>query len=147
MFLVSEIPSNLISRTSAVTLLYRGDPGSVNDKAMEIARQVVTVIGAISITINFVVYYLFCPPFYKVLVKMFKRKEKRMSKTVVNVFVLNGDGDKRKCSVVMNDKVIRLSSKNIDDYLPSVLFRNDDSMEDNSECKKTDTKNTTDTHY
>lgn len=77
-----------MSRTKAVTVLFKGDPERGNTKTLEIFRQVCTILGALNITTNFFLYCLFCPAFCRVLVKMLKRT--RQAKTVqVNFFVVN----------------------------------------------------------
>ncbi|CAH1164279.1 unnamed protein product [Phaedon cochleariae] len=95
LFLISEIPSNMVSRMKANSLLFGGIK-KINFRALEITRQICTFLGAVNVTINFLFYYLFCPVFYRALIKTIKRgkKKKMQSKSKVNVFVVKGDDDR-----------------------------------------------------
>ncbi|CAH0550466.1 unnamed protein product [Brassicogethes aeneus] len=88
-FLLAIIPTNLTSRTSAINILFHGDHYKAHTKEVEIVRQVCALIGAINFNANFVLYYVFCPCFYKAMMLMFRRK-KRVSKVEVNVYILEG---------------------------------------------------------
>ncbi|KAG7200265.1 hypothetical protein KM043_017734 [Ampulex compressa] len=62
-FLVGEVPTHLASRRSAVSLLYGGDPGRVQEVFMERFRMYATLLNAIASSANFVLYCLLCPRF------------------------------------------------------------------------------------
>ncbi|KYB26272.1 hypothetical protein TcasGA2_TC033691 [Tribolium castaneum] len=85
-FLISQIPSMLTNRASASTFFFPGanSDDSTNSKSLETVREITTVIQAISLSTDFVLYYMFCPAFCKVLAKIFARKKsvKRMQMTI-----------------------------------------------------------------
>ncbi|RZC41070.1 uncharacterized protein BDFB_003663 [Asbolus verrucosus] len=127
-FLISEIPTLLTNRAAASTFFFfaHDSDDSCNSKWLETVRQISTIICAISLAADFVLYYLFCPPFCKILSKLLRRKTR--SKSVqMNVFVL----DKQIC-FDKNIKSIReltagklLQMMDVEgnrDSLPSSLF-------------------------
>ncbi|KAJ8940127.1 hypothetical protein NQ314_010836 [Rhamnusium bicolor] len=138
LFLVSEVPADLVSRTKAVCILFSGNHERANTPMLEIIRQVCTLLGAINVTINFLFYYLFCPAFCRALVKTFQNRSKSRKNLQVNVFVLNGsrlDENKKHCCI--NDKVkakiLEISRRSIESTFPfpSSLF-----MENDNKCEE-----------
>ncbi|KAJ3649948.1 hypothetical protein Zmor_021662 [Zophobas morio] len=85
----------MVNRATACTFFFSSAASSddnCNSKWLENLRETSTILNAISLSSDFILYYLFCPPFCKVLAKMF-RKEKKCKKVQMNVFVL----DKQIC--------------------------------------------------
>ncbi|XP_076268578.1 putative G-protein coupled receptor frpr-1 [Rhynchophorus ferrugineus] len=122
-FLITNIPENLVSRTAAINLLFRGDHDRVNTEIIENLRQAYAILGAFDVNINFIFYYTFCPAFCKVLKSVWTRKKKTVSKRLqVNVFVLNAHAksDKHKSrteqdpSKKISHKVLEISRKSIE---------------------------------
>ncbi|XP_030764954.1 uncharacterized protein LOC115889147 [Sitophilus oryzae] len=122
-FLMTNIPENLVSRTAAINLLFRGDHDRANTELIENLRQAYAIIGAINVNINFIFYYTFCPAFCKVLTNVLRRRKKIVSKRLqVNVFVLNANSKSDKLSSKdvnhphpkMNHKVWEISRKSIE---------------------------------
>ncbi|XP_044264719.1 probable G-protein coupled receptor B0563.6 [Tribolium madens] len=129
-FLISQIPSMLTNRASASSFFFPGadsdDSDSTNSKSLETVREIITVIQAISLSTDFVLYYMFCPAFCKVLAKIFTRK-KNMKRMQMTVFVL----DKAKS---MHDLTARKLLQIMDVARDSVTIY--DGSEDKCEEKK-----------
>ncbi|XP_057662288.1 somatostatin receptor type 1 [Diorhabda carinulata] len=90
LFILAEIPSNLISKTRAVTLIYFGEYADDENSVVDIIRVICTLLGAFNVAVNFLFYYLFCPTFYRALKKMFRGgTSKKTEKVHVNFIVLN----------------------------------------------------------
>nr|CAI5830110.1 unnamed protein product [Callosobruchus analis] len=90
LFLISEIPSSLVNRTRAVSILFSGDHTRARSTALEVIRQLCTILGAVNVTVNFFFYYMFCPAFCRALVKGLKNRTVKNKKSMhVNVFVVN----------------------------------------------------------
>lgn len=67
-FLIGEIPTHLVSRKTALTLLFEGEHERANSsRTLETIRQLTTVLSAINLSVNFVLYCLFCPAFCRAL--------------------------------------------------------------------------------
>lgn len=67
-FLIGEIPTHLVSRKTALTLLFEGDYEKAScSRALETLRQLSTVLSAVNLSVNFVLYCLFCPAFCRAL--------------------------------------------------------------------------------
>lgn len=96
LFLISEIPSSLVSRTKAVPVLFSGDPGKGNTTALEVCRQISTLLGALNITMNFFLYCLFCPAYCRVLSKMIKRNNRQTKTVQFNLFVVDSQNQNLK---------------------------------------------------
>ncbi|XP_060529799.1 probable G-protein coupled receptor B0563.6 [Cylas formicarius] len=122
-FLISEIPQSLLSRTAATNLLFQGDHSKVSCTTIETLRQVVTVLEAINVTVNFVFYYIFCPAFCKMLKKITcgKKSTAFNNKLQVNVFVLSANKPQIKAKNLfdgrVSQKVIEISRKSIESAL------------------------------
>ncbi|CAH1984639.1 unnamed protein product [Acanthoscelides obtectus] len=95
LFLISEVPSSLVCRTRAVSILFSGDHNKAKSTALEVIRQLCTILGAVNVTVNFFFYYLFCPAFCNALVKGLRNRTVKMKKDMhVNVFVVNSKATK-----------------------------------------------------
>lgn len=127
LFLISEVPATLVSRTSAVPILFSGDHDRANSRTLEVVRQICTLLGAINVTVNFLFYYLFCPAFVTALTKTFQKKKRIRKSLQVNVFVLNGDRMDDTKNQTLNKKVkakiLEISRKSIESNFPSSLFK------------------------
>ncbi|XP_054015008.1 uncharacterized protein LOC128895965 [Hylaeus anthracinus] len=55
-FFVGELPTHLVSRRSALSLLYGGDPTKVQEVLMDRLRMYATLLNAVSSSANFVLY-------------------------------------------------------------------------------------------
>ncbi|VEN39878.1 unnamed protein product [Callosobruchus maculatus] len=106
LFLITEIPSSLVNRTRAVSVLFSGDHDRAKSTALEVIRQLCTILGAVNVTVNFFFYYMFCPAFCKALVKGLKNRTVDIKKTMhINVFVVNS---KSKVTRVINTEVTNI---------------------------------------
>lgn len=104
-FIIGEIPTQLVSRQTAVTFLFDGVQSKADDsKALEVFRQLTTVLSAVNLSVNFVLYSLFCPPFCRTLRMVLSRKRKSRGTLQVNIFVLSKvyGGRKRAFSADVN---------------------------------------------
>ncbi|XP_018567307.1 uncharacterized protein LOC108907939 [Anoplophora glabripennis] len=137
LFLVSEVPATLVSRTNAVPILFSGNHEKARSTTLEIVRQVCTLLGAVNVTVNFLFYYLFCPAFVKALIKTFQRKKRIRKSLQVNVFVLNGDRmddtDKKTLNKKMKARILEISRKSMESSFPSSLNFVEDVNEKGSE--------------
>ncbi|KAL0117427.1 hypothetical protein PUN28_010337 [Cardiocondyla obscurior] len=84
LFLVGELPTHLVSRRSAVSLLYGGDPFKVRESLMASLRAWATFLNALASSTNFILYCILSPCFYVRLKRMLlperilnRRKAKR----------------------------------------------------------------------
>lgn len=110
-FIVTEIPANFVSRTRAVTLIFFGSYSVSNSNVVEIIRAICTILGALNVTINFLLYYLFCPPFCRALRLTFMKSSPRNTENVcVNVIVLNENNSK---IANLNAKVLEIARGSI----------------------------------
>ncbi|KAJ8972720.1 hypothetical protein NQ317_000804 [Molorchus minor] len=136
LFLISEIPSALVSRTKAVSILFSGNHDRANSRTLEIFRQICTLLGAVNVTVNFLFYYLFCPSFCRALAKTLRKKSRAGKSVQVNIFVVNNDrfNEKRHS---LNDKVkakiLEISRKSIEPNLhfSSYLSNDGENSSDN----------------
>lgn len=104
-FIIGEIPTQLVSRQAAVTFLFDGDQNKADiSKSLETFRQLTTVLNAINLSVNFVLYILFCPPFCRTLKMVLSRKQKSHGTLQVNIFVMSKahGGRKRAFSADVN---------------------------------------------
>ncbi|CAG9864209.1 unnamed protein product [Phyllotreta striolata] len=85
LFVLTEIPANLLSRTRAVTLIFIGGYMDADSELLEATRAVCTLLGALNATVNFLLYYLFCPPFCRALRATFASNRN----VQINVIVLS----------------------------------------------------------
>lgn len=93
-FLIGEVPTHLISRKTAITLLFNGDElSATNSRELEIARQIFTVLNAINLAVNFVLYCLLFSAFRKALCMNKKKKQKSRNISVknlqINIFLID----------------------------------------------------------
>uniref|UniRef100_A0A6P7F6X9 Uncharacterized protein LOC114325336 isoform X2 n=1 Tax=Diabrotica virgifera virgifera TaxID=50390 RepID=A0A6P7F6X9_DIAVI len=72
LFIIVEVPSNFLSRTRAVTLIFFGANVGLDEMVIEIVREICTLLGAVNVTANFLLYYLFCPAFCRALKETFR---------------------------------------------------------------------------
>lgn len=109
--MVSEVPSALLSRTKTVILLFGGDQNRANTRALEITRQIWTLLGAFNITMNFIFYCLFCPAFLRALRKILRRKKTRKS-LQVNVFLVGNKECNKKTIAKAEIQITRQADSN-----------------------------------
>lgn len=85
-FLIGEIPTHLVSRKTALTLLFEGDSEKANcSRTLETIRQLTTVLSAINLSVNFVLYCLFCPAFCRALRAMLSNGQERKRRQTLQV--------------------------------------------------------------
>ncbi|KAJ8916321.1 hypothetical protein NQ315_005016 [Exocentrus adspersus] len=147
LFLLSEIPAALVSRTNAVPILFSGNHDRANSRTLEVVRQICTLLGAVNVTTNFFFYYLFCPAFVKALGKTFQNKKNKVRKSVqVNVFVVNGEGIDNTClNTKVKAKIIEISRTNMElSNFQTALFKGTEDKNNNNKdsensfyCEKT----------
>ncbi|XP_050305856.1 probable G-protein coupled receptor frpr-1 isoform X1 [Anthonomus grandis grandis] len=120
MFLITNLPESLVSRATAINLLFNGNHTAANNAVtLENIRQVCTILSAIDVNTNFIFYYTFCPAFCNALKNICRCKQRRLSNLQVNVFVLNSADAKPKNleSEEINkkvQKVLAISRKSIE---------------------------------
>lgn len=118
-FLISEIPSSLVSRTKAVPVLFSGDPEKGNTTALEVCRQISTLLGALNITMNFFLYCLFCPAYCRVLAKMMKRNNQHTRTVQFNLFVVNSQNQNGKTTKA---KILHIEKQGSESSCSSGLY-------------------------
>lgn len=62
-FLIGEIPGHFLSKKAAAVMLFGGDENATFEKAFQTSRKVATVLAALNISINFLLYFAMHPPF------------------------------------------------------------------------------------
>ncbi|XP_074034228.1 uncharacterized protein isoform X2 [Leptinotarsa decemlineata] len=87
-FLLSEIPSSIVSKAKAADILFYGRKDMTDSENFQIIREVCTLLGAINVGVSFLLYCLFCPPLYRALIKTLRNKKQKTQSIQVNVFVL-----------------------------------------------------------
>lgn len=96
LFLIGEIPLHLLSRKSAITFVYNTNMSymSMDSNFVNTLREVCIILSALHVSVNFILYCAFCPPFMRTLKKMVTRKSKKKKKsTQRNIFAIV-DGSK-----------------------------------------------------
>ncbi|KAG5878751.1 hypothetical protein JTB14_023347 [Gonioctena quinquepunctata] len=136
LFLISEIPSSIVSRTRSSSILFFEQQDILNSRVLEIIRQIFTVLGAINVSVTFFLYYFFCPTFCRALAETLKkRKNQKIQGVQVNVFVLSGD-EKKVSSI--KTKIYDMRRK----LEPPVCPRsNIQSAQESSQCSQACLKN------
>lgn len=87
-FLIGEVPTHFVSRKTAATILFNGDETKANNsRELEVARQIFTVLNAVNIAINFILYCLLFPPFRKALIN--KKPKVKTENLQVNIFLID----------------------------------------------------------
>ncbi|CAG9826508.1 unnamed protein product [Diabrotica balteata] len=128
LFIIVEVPSNFISRTRAVTLIFFGANVGIDEVVIEIIREICTLLGTVNVTANFLLYYLLCPAFCRALKETFRvRTTEKVEKVQVNVIVL---GENMKMSAVKS-KFLEIAKN-----MPTMLKKQDA----NSDLQHSNTK-------
>jgi hypothetical protein len=135
-FLINQIPSLLTNRASASTFIFFASSSndSCNSKSLETVRQISTIVNAVSLSTDFVLYYMFCPAFCKVLGKLFRRKA-RKKPVQMNVFVLDKqicfDNNGKSINELTTGKLFQMMNDESNrDSLPSSIYSCDRSEEE-----------------
>lgn len=93
--MIGEVPTHFITRVTATVVLFDGDEQKANDsKTLEIAREIFTVLNAVNLAINFILYILLFAPFRRAFVQLFCTKTKvkakpKTSNIQVNIFLID----------------------------------------------------------